>query len=325
MSAIQPRLLAAALAASAALAQSPFFEQSLGTDLNLGDDTSAQGLSLGFPFTYAGVAYTQISVCSNGFVVLGATSTDNDWTPSDSELTTRAPRVCPLWNDMNPSAVNSGHVWFNTFSAGGSSPARAVVTWANVYEFSTTNPVSFQVEFDSNNAVTVTYGPNAATRAGVSRVIGMSPGGTSVLNPVSFAARPIAVAGDTFHETMVGTPSPTNLKMRWSPTSPGYVIADVVATPDNVPFSGKTEVLGAGCPSPAKPSLYELFTATNAVDVAGMDFTFVPNGQGSYIAIPGVAGAFFTGYANALNAGDDSTHAVVLPFAFPHAGGVVND
>src|SRR5262245_3911851 len=162
---LYPRLLAAAFAASSVLAQSQFFEQSLGTDLNLGDDTTAQGLSLGFPFTYAGVAYTQISVCANGYVVLAPTNTDNDWTPSESELLTRAPRVCPLWNDMNPSAMNSGHVWFNTFPAGASSPARAVVTWANVYEYSTTNPVSFQVEFDSNNAVTVTYGPNAATRS----------------------------------------------------------------------------------------------------------------------------------------------------------------
>src|SRR5262245_66106726 len=117
MSAIQPRLLAAALAASAALAQSPFFEQSLGTDLNLGDDTSAQGLSLGFPFTYAGVAYSQISVCSNGFVVLGATNTNTDYTPTDSELVSGPPRVCPLWNDLSPNLAGSGHVWFNTFPA----------------------------------------------------------------------------------------------------------------------------------------------------------------------------------------------------------------
>src|SRR5262245_65898603 len=107
MSATHSRLLAAALAASAAIAQSPFFEQSLGTDLNLGDDTSAQGLPLGFPFTYAGVAYTQISVCSNGFVVLGPTNTNNDYTPTDSELFAGPPRLWPLWNDMSPSVARS--------------------------------------------------------------------------------------------------------------------------------------------------------------------------------------------------------------------------
>src|SRR5262249_34436015 len=155
------------------------------------------------------------------------------------------------------------------FPASASSPARAVVTWANVYEFGTTNPVSFQVEFDANNRVTVTYGPNAATHANVNRIIGMSPGGTSALNPISFAVRPQLVALDTFHEPLAGTPSPTNLKMLWVPTNPGFVIADVVATPDNLPLPGKTEVIGAGCPASAKPSLYELFGAGNAVDVSG--------------------------------------------------------
>jgi hypothetical protein len=325
MSAAHPRLLAAALAASAALAQSPFFEQSLGTDLNLGDDTSAQGLPLGFAFNYAGVAYTQISVCSNGFVVLGPTNTNNDYSPTDAELVSGPPRVCPLWNDMSPNAVGSGHVWFNAFPAIANSPARAVVTWANVFEYGTTNAVSFQVEFDAQNRVTVTYGPNAAARANVNRIIGMSPGGSSTLNPISFAVRPQMVPQDTFHETFAGTPAPTNLKLLWAPTNPGCVIADVNAPPDNLPFPGSAEVIGAGCPASAKPSLYELFSASNAVDVAGMDFTFLPNGQGSYVVIPGIAGPFFTGYANALNAGDDSTHPVVLPFAFPHGGSMVND
>src|SRR5262245_16385721 len=244
MSAIQPHLLAAALAASAALAPSPCFEPSLGTDLNLGDDTSAQGLSLGFPFTYAGVAYSQICVCSNGFVVLGPTNTNNDYTPTEAELVSGPPRVCPLWNDMSPSVAGSGHVWFNTFPASATGPARAVATWANVYEFGTTNAVSFQVEFDAQNRITVTYGPNAAARAGVNRIIGASPGGASALNPISFAQRPQLVVQDTFHETFAGTPAPTGIKLLWAPTNPGFVIADVVATPDNLPLPGKAEVIG---------------------------------------------------------------------------------
>ena len=86
-------LLSAAIAAPLT-AQIPCFNSTLGTSLELGDDDTVQGLSLGFTFTYAGVPYTQICVCSNGYVWLGATSvTGGDPTPSEAELSSGAPRT----------------------------------------------------------------------------------------------------------------------------------------------------------------------------------------------------------------------------------------
>ena len=100
-------LLSAAIAAPLT-AQIPCFNSTLGTSLELGDDDTGQGLSLGFTFTYAGVPYTQICVCSNGYVWLGATSvTGGDPTPSEAELSAGAPRA-PQRRWPNIFAIRGG-------------------------------------------------------------------------------------------------------------------------------------------------------------------------------------------------------------------------
>ena len=97
---MQRRFMAALLGAllpASLLAQGPCFDTNIGTDLLLGDDDVAQGLSLGFTFNYAGVAYTQICVCSNGYIWMGPTSVGGgDYSPTDAELRSQAPRICPM-------------------------------------------------------------------------------------------------------------------------------------------------------------------------------------------------------------------------------------
>ena len=106
------------LAAPAALQAQDCFNLNLGTNLGLIDDSTAQGLSLGFTFNFGGVAYTDICVCSNGFIWLGPTSVaGGDYTPTEAELLSGAPRICPLWTDFNPSAVGSGKVYYTLLHA----------------------------------------------------------------------------------------------------------------------------------------------------------------------------------------------------------------
>ncbi len=311
--------LIGAVFASALSAQGPCFETTLGTDLALSDDSIAQGLALGFTFTYAGVGYTDICVESNGGIYLGASTTAGaDFSPTEAELLNSVqPRLCPLWLDLDPSAAGSGHVYFNTFPAVGATPARAVISWAHVYQYATTNPIEMQVELSANGTVRMTYGANAATGT-ANKILGASPGLGALSNPVSLATRPIAIAQDNFAEVLTGSQH-TNAQMLWAPTAPGYVISDVGCTGNTLPVPAKVETLGTGCPVRSMPSIYEVFDAANAVDVSGTDFTFLPNGQGGYLVIPGIAGPMFTGFATNLGAGDDTTHAVALPFAFPHA------
>src|SRR5262245_21987072 len=328
MPSLRPLIIAGALFASTVLAQSPCFDLNMGTDQNMGDDQIVSGLALGFTFTYNGVGYTSVCLDSNGSIYLGATTTAfSDYSPTEAELlSSPQPRICGLWDDFNASSPGSGHIYFNAVPAGGGNPAYAQFTWAGVYEYGRTTPINIQVRLDANNAVTVTYGATAPLGGSLNTtlIIGASPGLGAVSNPVSFAARPVTITQNNFADVRTVPNTPSGFKMIWTPTNPGYVASDITCTPNVFPPPAQVQVLGVGCPAVSAPSIYEQFTATNPVDVSGMDFTFLPNGSGGYIVIPGIAGPFFAGFAAGLSAGDDTTHAVALPFPFPHGGSVVN-
>ncbi len=316
--------LVAATLAAPATSQSPCFDLVLGTNLNLGDDTTAQGLPLGFTFTYAGVAYTDICVCSNGYIWFGATSVPGgDFSPSEAELLAGAPRLCPMWNDFNPSIPGSGQVWFNN-----TNPGVATVTWAGVFSFGTTTPSSMQVTFAADNSITITYGSIVPPAGQPVAILGASPGGGAASNPVSFATLPLTITGDTFAEAIpspAGTPLPyAGQKILFTATSPGFVASDIACTPNTLPGPAAALPVGIGCPSPGGPSLYETFSPANPnVDLSGLDLSLEPTGPDSYLAQPGLSSTWFAGFTNNLGAGDDTATAVTLPFAFPYNGASV--
>lgn len=304
------------------------FNTVVGQDLLLTDDSTAQGLSLGFTFNFGGVAYTEICVSSNGFIWFGPTSVPgSDYTPSEAELLSGAPRICPLWCDFNPSAAGGGHIYFDN-----SVPGIATITWAGVYEYGGTNAVEMQVVLDAASNITVTYGTNPAVGGTLSgnALMGASTGGGAAPNPQSFATRPVTFLQDTFYEIVPANGTApifyNNVQMQWVAGNPGYIVADTTCTMNTLPGPASSEVVGAGCPASQGPALYELFDATNnPPDLSGLDLTFLPTGATDYIALPGISSTYFTGYSNLLAMGDDTTVQVTLPFAFPYNGGIIND
>ena len=316
----------AATFAAGLTSQAPCFDLPAGTDLNLGDDTTSSALNLGFTFTYGGVAYTQVRVCSNGYVWLGAANAVADWNPTEAELLAQGPRICGAWMDFNPTIVGSGHVYFDN-----STPGFARVTWAGVYTFGTTIKTDMQITLDLTNSVTVTIGQlgPSSTAQGGTTIIGATTGGGAVANNIVLTPRPIISASDTTYQVILnptGTVAPyANTKMQWTPTSPGFVITDVACTAIPLPLPGSAAVVGAGCPTATSVSVYETFTVPASIDLAGLDKSFVPNGCGGYFVVPGISPTFFTGAANNLLLIDDSTSNVALPFAFPHGGGTVSN
>ena len=304
--------------AAAVSAQGPCFDLALGTNLALTDDSNSAALPLGFSFTYNGVTYTDICVCSNGYIWLGPVAGAADFSPTEAELLAQAPRICPMWTDLNPGAAGSGQVYYDA-----SVPGVAKITWAGVFQYNTTNQNSVQVVIDASSSVTITYGP-CTTAA--NPIVGASPGLGSISNPVSLATRPVVITQNNFAQVITaaaGTPFVySNTKMLWSPTSPGYLISDVSCTPNSLPVPASSQSVGFGCPAPAGPSLYETFGAANAADLSGLNLTLLPSGTTDYIALPNLSPAWFSGFTTNLAAGDDTTHLVTLPFSFPYNGGV---
>jgi len=314
--------VAAGMAATLA-AQGPCFDTNFGTNLALGDDQITAPLPLGFSFTYAGTAYTDISVCANGYILLGstniATATGGDYSPTNAELLASAqPRICPLWADFNPTLPGSGQVYMDT-----STPGVATLTWFRVYTYGTTIPSTFQIRFDTSNAVTITYGEmgRPSTFQANTSIIGMSPGAGAASNVISLATRPQVIASNTWADVILRTPSQqlpySNTKMQFTPTNPGFVVTDVTCTP-NVASS---QLVGAGCPGLLSPTLYELFDAANTVDLSGRDLTFLPSGT-DYVALTGLSPAFSAAATSVIATGDDTSHLIALPFSFPYNGGI---
>lgn len=77
-----------------------------GTALNLGDDVTAT-INLPFSFTFYGNSYSQISICSNGWISMGSTSStsySNTRLPNPSEPNAV---IAGVWDDLNPNSGGS--------------------------------------------------------------------------------------------------------------------------------------------------------------------------------------------------------------------------
>lgn len=82
----------------------------LGTIMNFTQDDQTIPLNLPFTFTYYGQDYTQISVCSNGWIAMGLT-TDTDWSNSAIPNSDGPPAmIAPFWEDLSPQWL--GHVCY---------------------------------------------------------------------------------------------------------------------------------------------------------------------------------------------------------------------
>ena len=98
-------------------------------DLALGDDALSAAQPLGFSFPYPGGITTDILVCSNGFAWLDTAQTAATFAGNPTRLLGEAPRLAPLWHDMNPTT--GGTVHFDVDPSG----TAAYVTWLAVPRF----------------------------------------------------------------------------------------------------------------------------------------------------------------------------------------------
>jgi hypothetical protein len=298
----------------------PCFDPSFGQNLALGDDAGASGLALGFSFPFGGQGYTTIAVCSNGYLWLGTPplTTPWDYLPSEASLLAGQPRICPMWNDFNPSAAGSGQVYFNAVPAAGSNPGRAVITWDHVYEYGRTTPITMQCQLIDDGRIIFFYDPGIAAVLGGynpgNQLVGMSPGGNSAANQVTWATLPLSMAGPTAHQLFAsGQFNLIGRSLEFTPSGQGYL---VVPRPQCV--LGSFVKTGNGCPHDL--TCYEAF-GSGAVDLANTSIRFVPS-AGGYLALPGPG--IDAGYLTQVGVGDDVIVPTPLQFSFPFAGSSFN-
>jgi hypothetical protein len=111
-----------------------------GTQLVPSDDVSTT-IALPFPVVYFGTTFTQLTVCSNGWVAMGTTTDNTYGNSSMANGQGVANMVCAFWDDLNPGS--GGQVRAATSADGN----RFVVSWIGVPRYGTSNFQTFQLVF----------------------------------------------------------------------------------------------------------------------------------------------------------------------------------
>lgn len=316
---------ATAALAMPALAQncSTFANTPPGTNLQLGDD-GVRTLRLPFAFPWNGGTVNSITVCSNGFVWLGAPPATgaNDLSDSEAEMLSQPSRVAVCWDDWNPAstALQAGGGVFFVANA-----VQASVVWKGVPRFgSTTVFAQMEVVLSITGEIDLVYDSSMGIPTSTC-IAGISAGNGATANPVDWTptlpanvpnatgyqlfttntgAAPFDLAGQSIGLTP-GNPSLTDYL-------PAFVTLGTCA-PGNYPALASTSTFGSGCPNTnTASSIYETFTSdtgASPIDLASTGILFSRSGT-VYVAT-GTSGAIDTSYTSAdiVTLGDDTVQA----------------
>ena len=123
----------------------------LGAIVGNNDDGNYGPFDLGFDFPYYGGVYSQVRICTNGFISFD-TSTSAPYT-NQPMPSTDAPNlmVAPLWDDLNPAA--GGNI-YRYYDAAGD---RYIVQWDGVPHYFSTGSFTFQVILEASGVIRFQY------------------------------------------------------------------------------------------------------------------------------------------------------------------------
>lgn len=161
-------------------------------------DDCVATVNLPFAFPYWGRSYSQLTISSNGFVVLGAaTSSSFSNVPFGVDGTAAAPGpvIAPLWDDWNTSDTGgAGTIYY------GQVGSAFVVEWWGVYHFGQTTgaTTTFELKLFPDGRIEFHYGNMATGNAGwdygASATVGFQEDVDTIGQPVSFNAATVGTS-----------------------------------------------------------------------------------------------------------------------------------
>jgi FlgD Ig-like domain len=161
--------------------------------LSLGDDDAVQ-VSLPFGFSFCGSVYQTVWVNSNGNLTFG--NGDTNPSASATSLLVGAPRICGLWDDLDPG---SGGV-VTAAEEGGNFVVRYLQVPDVFAVYFGGGPSTFTITLRPDGTSRVDYG---TTETYLSTVAGRSPGGGAAdpgATDLTAAAQPLGQGTDTVYE-----------------------------------------------------------------------------------------------------------------------------
>lgn len=160
-------------------------------DIGSGDDNNTN-VPLPWAFPTPSGSISAISVNANGYIWFD-TPGRADFTPSALELIGEGRRLCPQWEDWQPTGGANGII---TAELDPNDPTIFHLTWLDVVDFGGVDPNTFQVSFHQNGNIELKYDPANTVKTGI---VGFSTGG-NLADPgatdLSAIAGSLAVNGD---------------------------------------------------------------------------------------------------------------------------------
>src|SRR5215471_10526189 len=305
------------LVASGTLAaQVSCFEPNFGTSIGTGDDVVFPTQPIGFAFPFAGTTYSQMSICTNGFLYLSNNGVPAPGGANCCNVTVGQfvfqPSIRPFWDDLVADPVNNGAVFVNQLAG----PTRTVITWSNAVEFGGAVTFTVQCQLYATGEIVMYY--SATTVTTNPSIVGCSPASTAPPPGVDLSTSPTTTS-PTVYEVFnaVLTPNAFDLAGRsivFRPNAGGGYNVDA----SSCSGAGNFEY-GFGC-NRNFISFYEDF-GFRPLDLANSSIVLLPVPSG-YLVLPG-GNSFFTPVSADLALNDDDiTAGLQLPFTLTCPGGV---
>jgi|GEM_PF-5262522 len=219
---------------------------------NSATDDAVYAAPLPFAFTFNGVAYTSLSVSTNGFVTFGSVTPQVDlYNPLDA-TTTYSGAVAVLASDLAGSST-AGNLGELSYSTLGNSPNRSfVVQWKHFARFGSNRSdedLNFQLQLsETTNTISLVYGPCALSPQPMPQQVGLRGRSSS-----DAASRVVANNGN------------------WDASTAATSAGTAALSSKTYPKAGLTYTFGA--PLPAAPTAL----AFSAVTAGGMTVGFTDN------------------------------------------------
>ena len=202
---------------------SPIVADSIyGTTSN--DEQVFNNLDLGFTFTYGGVAYTKVSIATNGFIGMGASVTSSTSPISSSYLNL----ISAMGGDLQ--GQTGSEIGTKVL---GSSPNRVfVIQWKNYKYYGSSNAgdtLNFQIRlYETSNKIEFCYGNNVKSTTSKTAQVGLKgASSTDYSNRTTTTNWASTTAGTTLSSncTFSSTVKPVNIKFTFAlPTDPVFSI-----------------------------------------------------------------------------------------------------
>lgn len=231
------------------------------------DDNVSPVTNIGFSFLFNGVAYTQFTACTNGWIHLGS----NTITSNSSPISTATQDQNPLISFFGRDGSVRGSV---AYELEGIAPNRVLTVqytnYNNYYGTSPMNTMNAQIKlYETSNKIEIVYGSLAWTSNGIyTGQVGISSSNTNFNNRTATGSWTTTNAGTTNEATLTLSQSvfpPSGLTYVWEPPTciapTGLVASTITSNSANVSWTAPLD-------APANGYEYA-YTTTNVAPPSG--------------------------------------------------------